>query len=518
MGKYKRMDQIRTILTTYQGAQSIKATARQLKISKNTVRDYLRRSQAHSPDLAVVLSLDDEVFERVMYREDSPKEPERAAYFSSQSGHWIKELRRVGVTRRLLWEEYRQEQPDGYGYSQFCERLSGEIARKDLTLNLRHEAGKTLMVDFAGKKLHWVDRHSGEIHECEVLVAVMPHSQYTFAIALVSQKIGDFVHGLNQALLLFGGLPKVILSDNLKSYVTRANRYELVFSQLCEQLGAHYRVDLEATRVGSPRDKVSVENAVGIAYSRIYAPLRHEVFHSPDEINAGILKQLKLHNSKPYQKKAGSRQQAFRDFELPQMRPLPSEVFEIKKTVRAKIQRNYHVFLGEEKNYYSVPWQYAGQHAEVVYTATVVEAYLKGRRIATHRRLPGRGTHFYQTEKTHMPRRHQEWEKAQGHDAAHFLSEAEKNTPATHWAIQSVLLSRIFEEQSYNSCRGILRLGSQYGSDRLEKACERCRKAGKTNYTMLQRILSLKLDQVEEQPQASNPGAHENIRGAVSYQ
>jgi transposase len=518
MGKYKRMDQIRTILTTYQATQSIKKTARQLKTSKNTVREYLRRSQAHSPDLASVLSLDEGIFEQIMYPEDSPKETERAAYFSSRSGYWIGELRRVGVTRQLLWEEYRQECPEGYGYSQFCERLRLEIARRDLTLSLNHEPGKTMMVDFAGKKLHWVDRYSGEVIECEVLVAVLPHSQYTFAIALPSQKIGDFVHGLNQALLFFGGLPKVILSDNLKSYVTRSDRYEPVFSQLCEQLGTHYQVDLEAARVVKPRDKASVENAVGIAYFRIYAPLRHETFHSLAEVNTGILKQLGQHNSKPYQKKAGSRQQVFQDFELPQMRPLPSELFEIKKTVRAKIQRNYHVFLGEEKNYYSVPWQYAGQQTEVVYTSTVVEAYLKGRRIATHRRLPGWGTHFYQTEKTHMPRRHQEWEKAQDHDAAHFLTQAEKIGPVTQWAIQAVLLSRIHEEQSYNSCRGILRLGSRYGPDRLEKACERCRKAGRANYTMLQRILSLKLDQVEEAPKALNPGTHENIRGAGAYQ
>jgi hypothetical protein len=270
--------------------------------------------------------------------------------------------------------------------------------------------------------------------------------------------------------------------------------------------------------VAKPKDKASVEGAVGIAYHRIYAPLRNEVFHSLQELNAGILKQLALHNSTPYQKKAGSRQQVFQDFELPQMRPLPSEVFEVRKTVQAKIQRNHHVFLGEEKNYYSVPWACVGEQAEVVYTSTIVEVYLKGRRIAIHERLPGREAYFYQTQHSHMPKHHQEWKKAQGYDAAHFLEQAEKIGPATFWAIEQVLLSRIHEEQSYNSCRGILHLGSKHTNLRLEKACGRCQVAGKTNCSMLKRILELRLDEAEAPPEPSGLPLHENIRGAGAYQ
>jgi len=512
------MDQVKALLKTYESTQSVKATARQLKTSRNTVREYLRRCRSYSEDLSMILSLDDESFARVIYPTEAKEEAERALVFAQQTQYWVQELRRVGVTRQLLWEEYREEQPDGYGYSQFCERLKKEIASKDLTLSLNHEPGGTLMVDFAGKKLSWVDQYSGEVHVCEVLVAVFPHSQYTFAIALSSQNIGDFVHGLNQALLFFGALPKVILSDNLKSYVTRADRYEPKFTQLCEQFGAHFQIDLQAARVAKPKDKASVENAVGVAYSRIYAPLRNEVFHSLQELNAGISKQLALHNLKPYQKKSGSRDEIFRCYELPLMRALPNELFEVKKTVSAKIQRNYHVFLGEEKNYYSVPYQYAGGQAEVVYTATMVEVYLKGKRIAIHQRLPGRDTYFYQTEKSHMPKHHQEWKVAQGYDAAWFLDQAQKTGPATHWAVQFVLLSRIHEEQSYNSCRGILHLGRQYTHLRLEKACERCQKAGKASYGMLKRILALKLDEAEEPPDLHSLPPHENIRGAGAYQ
>ncbi len=518
MRKPKRMDQVKAIIETYLATQSIKATARRLKMSKNTVREYLRRCQCHTGDLSSVLQLDDESLAKIIYPPESQEEAERGSVFSQKVKYWLKELRRVGVTRQLLWEEYRLEHPDGYGYIQFCERLRKEIARRDLTLSLNHVPGETLMVDFAGKKPGWIDAGTGQEYLCEVLVCVFPHSHYTFAIALPSQKTGDFIHGLNRALLYFGALPKVILSDNLKSYVTRADRYEPQFNTLCEQLGAHYQFDLQATRVARPKDKASVENAVGIAYRRIYAPLRNEVFHSLSELNAGIQRQLAVHNAKPYQKKAGSREEVFREHELPVMRSLPSELFEIKKTAQAKVQRNYHVFLGEEKNYYSVPYKYAGERTEVVYTSSIVEIYLHGKRIAIHRRLPGRGTYFYQTEASHMPKHHQEWKKAQGRDAAYFLEQAQKIGPATAWAIQTVLLSRIHEEQTYNSCRGILRLGKSYTGQRLEKACERCKKVGKTNYSMLKRILSLKLDQVETTAELPGLPKHGNIRGAEAYQ
>lgn len=518
MAKIKRMDQIKLIIRTYLNTRSFRETARRLKMSKNTVKPYLHRCWEHEEDLSKILKWDDEKLKAIFYRPVAKPDNDRATIFSDQVDYWIKELRRVGVTRHLLWEEYRQKHSGGYGYSQFCERLKREIGHKDLTLSLDHVPAEVMMVDFAGKKLHWVDADTAEVYTCEVLVAVFPHSQYTFVIALPTQQIMDFVYGLNQALLFFGGVPKVILSDNLKSYVTLADRYEPKFTQLCEQLGAHFQVDLQATRVAKPKDKASVENAVGVAYRRIYAPLRNEVFHSLRELNGAIGQQLCLHNAKPYQKKAGSREKIFRTYELPELGSLPSELFEIKKITSAKVQRNYHVFLGEEKNFYSVPYQYVGEQTEVLYTSQIVEIFLKGQRIALHKRLVARQCYRYQTNPSHMPKRHQEWKKARGYNAEYFLNEANKIGPATHWAVQRVLVSRIHEEQSYNSCKGIFSLGREYSVERLEKAVQRCRKVGKVNYTMLKRILQLKMDQAPEQPEQLSLPFHENLRGPKAYE
>lgn len=204
MGKIKRMDQVRQILETYLATHSLKATARRLRVSKNTVKVYVRLGQAQTEDLSQLILLSDSELLPIFYPDKETASLDRLAVFESQLDYWIKELRRVGVSRHLLWQEYRQKNPQGYGYSQFCERLGRELGRRDLTLRLNHEVGKVMQVDFAGKKLRWIDVVSGELHECEVLVAVFPHSQYTFAIALESQKVGDFIRGLNQALLFFG--------------------------------------------------------------------------------------------------------------------------------------------------------------------------------------------------------------------------------------------------------------------------------------------------------------------------
>ena len=516
MGKLKRMDQIKTILGTYLATQSVKATARRLQISKNTIRTYLHRARESGKSLEELLELADEVLIKIVYEQHPP--PARIADFKGRVGTWIDDLKRVGVTRQLLWEEYKADYPDGYSYSQFCERLKAELGRRDLTIRQEHLPGAVMQVDFAGKPMSWVDPYTAEVHACEVLICTMPYSHYCFAIALASQKVGDFIEGLNQALLYFGRLPTSLLSDNLKSYVKRSDRYEPKFNDLCVQLGAHYQIELQATRVGKPRDKGSVENAVRTIYQKIYAPLRNEVFHSQQALNEAIRTQLTKLNEQPYQKREGCRRRVYEQEEKPRMRALPDRLFELKKTTKAKVQRNYHVFLGEEKNYYSVPYQYANRDALVVYTSRVVEVYIGHQRVAFHQRLPGYNTYRYQTDEGHLPKNHQEWKQAQGYDAAYFLRETEKIGPATHWVTSQVLVSRQQQVQSYNSCKGILYLSKQYSPERLEAAALRCQKAGKGTYGMLKRILEHRLDQHHESEVPKAIPDHDNIRGPQAYQ
>ncbi len=521
MGQLKRMDQVKEIIKTYVATQSLKATARQLRISKNTVKEYVRRGQLVESDLSKLLALSDEEFLLIFYGDKNKPDNERTAIFFSKVNDWIEELRRVGVTKHLLWEEYRVEYPNGFAYSRFCELLRNHVGHRNLTLPMHHPPGEVMQVDFTGKKLRWVDIDSGEVHDCEVLVAVMPHSQHTFAVALPSQKTEDFIAGLNAALIYFGKLPQIILSDNLKAFVIRADRYEPQFNDLCVQLAAHYGIHLQATRAAKPKDKASVENMVSTVYTRIYAPLRNEIYHSQAALNAAITQQLTHHNSLPYQKKEGTRQSTFEQYELPVMRDLPSELFEIKKTTTAKVQRNYHAYLGEEKNYYSLPYRYVGKKATIVYTRKMVEIYIDHQRVAIHQRLQTQRTYQYQTDIQHMPKSHQEWKKSEGYDAGYFLAIGLKIGAATHWAISQILTSKSHQSHNYKSCQGVIHLGKKHGNNRLERAAARCQKVNKVNYTMLFRILRHHLDEEDlttEKNAEFVPPTHDNIRGPQAYQ
>ena len=518
MGKPKRMDQIINILKTYQQTDSIKGTARRCGVSKNTVRGYLKLAAAHDADLAVVLELPTEQLRQVLYPDKVRPLVDRKAVFDAKVDDWIRELTRVGVTKQLLYEEYKRDHPDGYGQSQFYLHLARAIDRRDLTLSLSHEPGEKLQLDFAGKTIGWVDADSGEVRQCQVLIGVMPHSQHTFAIALPSQSTADFVHGINETLRFIGGLPKVLLSDNLKAFVIKADRYDPNFNDVMTQLAEHYQLDLQATRPRKPKDKASVENAVRTAYTRLYAPLRDRVFHSPEALNAALREQCELHQDIPFQRREGSRRSCFEAHERPVMRPLPTAPFVLKKTVRAKVQKNYHVFLGERKNYYSVPFQHVGQTATVVYTRATVEVFVGADRVATHARLHASDRYRYQTDAAHLPKNHAEWRKTEGYDAAYFRAWARKIGPATEWAIGQILLTKIHEPQTYRSCQGTLALAKKYGDDRLENAAVRCQSAGRATFGMLRNILEKGLDRQAAQADLFTPPIHDNTRGAEHYQ
>ena len=514
MAKIKRMDQIRAILHTYHQTRSIKATAAQLRVSKNTVRTYKRRVEAWPGGLQAVLELTDDDLRPVIYPDEATAKADRRAFFDGKVDHYLKELRRKHVTRRLLHEEYRRDCPDGYGFSQFCHLLSQAAGRRDLTLPLTHPPGKTMQLDYAGDRLEWVDARSGEVHQVQVLLAVLPHSGHTFAIALPSQSTADFCHGINEALRYFGGVPRLIVSDNLKAFVIRADRYEPDFNDACIQLANHYGVDLQATRVRKPKDKAAVEGAVSTVYTRVFAPLRDRIFTSVAAINAALVEQLELLADRPFQKRPGTRREAFEAEERACLRALPGQPFELRVTTKAKVQKNYHVELGPNHNFYSVPYQYVGQTATVVHSRSIVEVFIGADRVATHAKRPAADRYQYQTDAAHVPKTHAEYLAAEGYDAAYFRSWAAKIGPATEWAVGKILTDKVFEVHAYRSCQGVLSLARRYGDDRLEAAAGRCRTAGQARYGMLRNILERGLDKVSQQADLFRPPLHDNIRGS----
>jgi transposase len=511
------MHQIRQIIELLNKHYSIRSIVKLTGVSRNTIRDYRLRITASKQSFSDLLNLDDESLIASLERQVVKLEDERQRQkdFDSRVDYFIAELRRRGVTRQLLWEEYRTENPSGYGYSQFCERLSGQLKVRSAVMHFTHRPAERMMVDFAGAPFYYVDRSTGELVKCEVLVCVLPYSNYGYVEALRSQKQEEFISGLSNALHFIGGVPQSIKCDNLRTAVTKASRYEPVFTEAMDLFGRHYGLTVMAARVRKPRDKPSVEKGVSDSYKRIYAPLRDQVFYSLAEINHAIRAQLEKHLDWNFKGKNYSRRMVFESEERDLLKPLPENRYEIKHTTLAKVQRNYHVILGEDFHQYSVPYTLIGKKVKLIYTKDYVEIYYDHKRVALHSRNYKR--HGYTTLKSHMPANHQHMDERKGWNQDTFMNRAEAIGPATMEYVGRILSSKVFPEQTYNSCLGIFRLGKQYGNDRLESACKRAAESPNANFGTIQNILKNNLDKPIQQEINFIPD-HENIRGSTNYQ
>lgn len=511
------MEQIRSIIQQKIKGASIRSITRHTGLSRNTVRFYLRTVEAKGYNLANVLEMDDQSLAKLYDQDETTVNNTHYLTLQSKLKEYAAELKKRHVTRQLLWEEYRQAFPDGYGYTRFCHHLNEYIGSKDVTAVFTHQPGEKLMVDFAGDKLGYIDKQSGEVIYCDVFVAVLPFSSYIYAEALASQKQEEVVKGLNNAFIYLGGVPQSVLCDNMKSAVKKANRYEPIFTELIEQLALHYGVTFMATRVRKPRDKATAETSVNVTYKRIYGKLRNMESFSLSELNLHIKQALDQLNDRHFKGRDYSRKDIFEQYERANLLPLPSKVFEVKKSVFAKVQRNYHIILGENMHQYSVPWRFSGKKVKLVYTSDLVEVYYEHKRIALHGRNYRR--HGYSTLKDHMPENHRAIMEQKGWDAGYFLCEAEKTGRHTRQAIAQVLESKAFPEQTYNACLGILRLGKKYGQHRLEAACTLVLQGPRVNFGIVNNILKNNMD--KQLKKTANEDfktpPHENIRGPENY-
>lgn len=515
-----RMQQIRLILQMHSRGEKIRAISRQLNLDRNTVRSYLRRCVSHNPDVDTLLGLSDEALSQIAYEPamEKKKGDDRAVDLSGRLAGLVEDLRKPGVTRQLLWQEYRQSRPDGYGYTQFCERLKAYARDRDAVMHFEHKAAQRLMIDFAGKKLSYVDERTGEVVDCPVFVAVLPFSGYSYVEALPSQCQEDFVAAIANCFAFLGGVPLCGLIDNLKSGVKRANRYEPEFTDLLEQLSLHYSCGFMATRVAKPRDKAHVEREVQLVYQRIYAPLRNEHFRSLQALNLAVKEQLAKHHLQPFQRKIGGNRLAlFQQQEQGLLKVLPASPFAVKHSIQAKVQRNYHIVIGQDWHYYSVPYEYIRKKVQVVYTSSEVEVYYDHERIALHRR--SRVRYGYTTLPGHMPPAHRHHLEQRAWTGEYFLDQALRIGPSCQRAIEQILSGKMFIEQTYNSCLGVLRLAGKYGEVRLEAACCRALRGHRINYTVICNILRHNLDKLEQPPEPlSQIPEHDNIRGPGAYQ
>jgi transposase len=516
----KQMNTVRAIIQLLSRNYSLRAISDQLKISRVTVTKYAKYCEASGKTFDELMRMDDAALGEVMYppADQQGVVDERRAYLETQITLYVAELKRTGVTKKLLWEEYKKKVPDGYRYSQFCHVLNELLNIKDPVMHLEYEAADQLMIDFAGGMLHYYDPDTGEVIECPVLVCILPFSKYSFVMAMHNATLPHLVAALNKCLVFLGGVPRKMKSDNMKQVVVKSCRYEPAFTEMIQQWALHNNIELVTARVRKPQDKAPVENEVKLAYQRIYAPLRNERFSSLDELNAAILQQLALHHQLPFQKEPGTRLSAFTENEQPYLQPLPVLPYVLKHRAQAKVTTDYHVFLGEDKHHYSVPFALIEKAVNIIYDTEVVEIFYQRQRVAIHKRDYRNGG--WTTVVEHMPESHRAMLHQRGWNKEEFLRRATAIGPNVHKFAEK-LLDRACNEQSFQSCLGVFRLTIGYPNDRVDKACLKALEDNSYSYRLVQSILVNNQDKGDAAADTSTDfklPEHENLRGSESYQ
>jgi transposase len=479
------------------------------QLARSTVREYLERAARAGLVWPVCPELDDTALERLLFPPAVALRPR--ALPAMQEVH--RELKRPGVTLKLLWLEHKASCPEGYQYTQFCVHYRQWRATLDLCLRQDYRAGEKLFVDYAGLTIPVIDSATGQQSPAYLFVATLGASNYTFCWASRSQSLPDWIEAHVRAFAFFGGVPAIVVPDNLKAGVSRACRYEPDLNPTYHEMTRHYETVVIPARARKPQDKAKVESAVLVVERWIVAALRNQSFFSLAELNGAIAEKLVEFNDRTFQKMDATRRSLFETLDRPALKPLPAVAYEYAEWKKARVNIDYHIEL--DGHYYSVPYQLVKEQVELRMTVRTVEILFKGRRVASHRRSARRGAHT--TDPSHMPKAHQrylEWTPSR------ILAWAARTGPKTEALVACILESRRHPEQGFRSSLGILRLGKRYSPERLEAACTRALECRALSYRSVESILKTGLDRqasATDAPSSAPALIHPNIRGKEYY-
>jgi len=511
-GKTKRMSQVKQILQQHKQGHAKKTIARNLGISKNTVKSYLDKYRSSKLSLDTLLKMAEHDLEKVFHPGNPAYKDDRFDLLKDQMDYYAKELKRRGVTRKLLWEEYRLNHPLGYSLSQFSFHLSQYLLTKHPSLVLQHEPAEKLFVDFAGKGLSYIDPTSGEIMECQVFVACLPYSDYGFCMAVPSQKTEDFIHALRSCIEHLGGVPRVLVPDNLKSAVIKAHRYEPTINQVLEDFSNHYQMAVIPARSRKPQDKALVENQVKLIYSRVYARIRNQQFFSLSELNEAIQTHTTNHNQTRMQQRDYCREEHFLSDEKHLLQALPEHAFEIKYYKEYKLAQNNHIYLGQDKHYYSAPYQYIGKKLKVIYTRSMVRIYHHNDMVAVHQRSYAKGA--YTTDKNHLCSTHQHY---LNRSPEYYQAKASGLSGQLGTLVRLMFSQKRYPEQLYRACDGLFSLCRNTPIEAFERACLIAIENQNYSYMFIQNIIKNRMTNIAERKKDKPLPSHGNIRGKEYY-
>ena len=504
------------ILTLLSQGTSQKAICSVVHCSKRSVAAVSKAVKDAGKSYGELLALsDDELKTFFSPTEETKKEDPRKAELEALMPEVIKHLKGKHATMQFVHETfYKQMYPEGYGYTQFKQQVNDYRKKHDFSYHNVYAPGEEIQIDFAGDALYLTDRKTNESVKLTVLVCVMPYSNLIFMTAMPKATTEWFFHGLNKALEYAGALPKVAKTDNMKQWVNKSERYSLTLTDGTVEWASYYGIEPTACRVRQPRDKGPVEGAVNQLYHYVYARIENDRFYELNDLNNRIQELLDEYNDLPY--KGSSRREMFETYEKPNMRQLPVEMYRFRMRKEVKLGSSYHVCIGSERHFYSVPCKYVGQTVKVMWDIERVEIYADSKLVCVHDRsmIP----YGYSTEPAHMPDAHLAYQHDKSQNAATLIDRALRIGPSTAWAVENILQCTTFPQQAYRTCNGVLSLGKNYGYDRLETAAALMKsETGKAGYRTLANILKNNRDKAAANEIVSSTPYNPCVRGANAY-
>lgn len=508
------MSNIRHILRLHTQNQTMSEIIVQTGIHRASLKRIIQDFRASKLSFSEVNELNDKDLEELFSNHDDGLSNEKLKTLYDLFPGVDKELKKRGVTLQLLWEEYRTKHPNGVGRSRFNFHFSQWKARVIPTMRMEHKAGDKLYIDFAGEKLSVIDKDTGIAKQVEVFVAILGASQLTYVEAMFSQQKEDFIPACENALHFYGGVPAAIVPDNLRSAVTKSNKYEPTINETFSDFAEHYNTTILPTRAYKPRDKALVENAIRIIYTRIYARIRDTKFYSLEDLNESIANALEEHNNQVITGKTYSRRQQFEEIEKAALLPLPVMRYEFKKQLFATVAKNGHVALSPDKHYYSVPFAFIGKKVKMMFTRYKVEIFYNYDKIAIHKRL--QSPFKYTTDKEHLPPTHRFVAEL---EPDRLLTRADEIHRDVKLYISKILEGKYHPDQAHKICLGILSFANKVGEERLTGACQRALDYGIYNYRTIKNILDKGLDKqvIDDCIESIDMPQHDNIRGSDYY-
>lgn len=487
---------------------SARKVAKSCKVSAATVLEYEKRAKEAGLTWPLPEEMDDDWLERIVRARPESFTHNRPM---PEMDYLLSEMRKPHVTLYLLWLEYRERHPDGYGYTQFCYHYSQAKKKLSPTLRQEHKAGEKIFTDYAGDTLSIVDPKTGEARPVYIFVAVLGASNYTYAEGVLSMGLASWIDSHVRVFEYLGGVPEIIVPDNTKCAVIRPDRYEPDLNPEFAEMAAHYGCAVIPARVRKPRDKAKVEAGVLLVERWILAKLRNRTFFSLHEVNSAIAELLEQLNSRRLKMLSVSRHDLFVSLDQPALSPLPESRYHFGSWHSAKVNIDYHIAV--EKHFYSVPYHLVGEQVEARLTSAMVEILHKNRRIASHIRSYKEGG--FTTNPDHRPKSHQrylEWTPSR------IISWAATKGPNTAALVEKILAAKPHPEQGYRSCLGIIRLADKYTPERVEAASGRAIRCNAISYQSVKSMLTKGLDRlpITDIPEYIPP-AHTNIRGKDYY-